>query len=238
LLSTSIPVKRFCVSNHRTVTITPLALLLLAAAVINLCAAIGSLAYTDHIHRTGTATADAFESLALGLRQAEVHYKNQIHEWKNTLLRGHDPDDFALYHQAMLQESRTLQSLLQSFEADAAALGFPSDSIAQFADQQATLTEAYLAALSAHHAPPISTTNIHSIDAQVRGIDRDLQLQLTSLVQEAAALAVHQQQLTHQTATRAFTIARSVVTASFLVQVVIVIVLIVHLRRSPNPTSG
>jgi Tfp pilus assembly protein PilN len=50
-------------------------------------------------------------------RQAQVHFKTQIQEWKNTLLRGHVLKDRATYLSAFEMEKSKTQSLLEELPA-------------------------------------------------------------------------------------------------------------------------
>ena len=45
-------------------------------------------------------------------REAQVHFKRQVQEWKNVLIRGHNPDDYAKYWSLFEAEESKTQALL------------------------------------------------------------------------------------------------------------------------------
>ena len=52
------------------------------------------------------AEIDRVAEMADHARIAQVSFKTEVQEWKNTLIRGHDPDDFAAYHDALLARQK------------------------------------------------------------------------------------------------------------------------------------
>lgn len=154
------------------------------ALVINL--AVGYSAFISF--RQATLDADRItehtftvvtESLA-----TQVHFKKQVQEWKNILIRGHQEDLFARYfEQFQHQEQLTRQSterLLQLLEPESASWQ------AAYIFQQAheVLGGQYRQALNRVHK--ITGSSYIEIDREVRGIDR----QPTELMDQVVAAAV------------------------------------------------
>ena len=94
------------------------------------------------------AEIDRVTEMADHARIAQVGFKTEIQEWKNTLLRGHDPDDFATYHDALLARQKDVDDDLAALEVDAQEVGFEVDSIVALRAAHAELGQAYDTALA------------------------------------------------------------------------------------------
>ena len=110
-------------------------------------------------------------------RDAQVHFKRQVQEWKNVLLRGHKANDFAKYWSLFEIEEATTQALLSELrrrdplEADAAE-GLLSE--------LRTLGQRYRVAMVAYD--PNDPLSYRVVDTQVRGMDRPPTDEMTALV--------------------------------------------------------
>jgi methyl-accepting chemotaxis protein-1 (serine sensor receptor) len=60
-------------------------------------------------------------------RSAQVQFKIQVQEWKNTLLRGKDPAAFNKYRQAFIDESAATQKQLKTLEALMPRIGMEAE---------------------------------------------------------------------------------------------------------------
>jgi methyl-accepting chemotaxis protein-1 (serine sensor receptor) len=130
---------------------------------------------------------DSVTEIADHARIAQVGFKTEIQEWKNTLLRGHDPDDFTTYHDALLARQKGVDEDLAALEIDAAEVGFEADSIVALRAAHAELGKAYDAALALFAADdPLS---VRAVDAAVRGKDRPINDGFDALVTEVKEFA-------------------------------------------------
>lgn len=103
-------------------------------------------------------------------RDAQVHFKIQVQEWKNTLLRGNDPANFDKYRQAFEKEGEATRTRLQKLEA---MLAKSSLDTALASDTQKALTELqakYLEALKQYDTSNKDSAQV--VDALVKGMDR------------------------------------------------------------------
>jgi methyl-accepting chemotaxis protein/methyl-accepting chemotaxis protein-1 (serine sensor receptor) len=107
-------------------------------------------------------------------RQAQVHFKVQVQEWKNILLRGHDPAAFARYRARFEAEEAAVAALLRGLAAD------PPPS--QLLTEHRAMGEAYRAALA--DVTPFDAT---AVDARVRGMDRAFNESLDALADSLRA---------------------------------------------------
>lgn len=125
---------------------------------------------------------DALAALAKqrnAIRDAEVHFKTQVQEWKNTVLRGADAETRAKYWKAFNKESDEVQAIIASVAERPAASG--AEGVLKYFD-------------SAHAAMKVKYTESYGLfdggqgkdfkgaDAHVKGQDRAPAASLDSLV--------------------------------------------------------
>lgn len=114
-------------------------------------------------------------------RSAQVQFKIQVQEWKNTLLRGTQGEEvFNKYKKAFLQESQKTQALLNQLSQIQRALGLPDAPVEQARTVHAGLEHQYLAALASYDIRDIASAA--RVDHLVTGIDRAPVQQIDALV--------------------------------------------------------
>ncbi|EAT11926.1 bifunctional diguanylate cyclase/phosphodiesterase [Bermanella marisrubri] len=115
------------------------------------------------------AQSDAYHEMLLA-REAQVHFKKQVQEWKNVLLRGHDNKDYDNYLAQFLDEETyvrtTVHDLLQRLEPDSPAHRLAKDFLKAHDDLGAEYRKALMVFFETQTDRHIAT------DKQVRGIDR------------------------------------------------------------------
>jgi hypothetical protein len=85
-----------------------------------LCVGIVGLFSVWSLNRYHARTQQALSEVSATMhqaRQAQVHFKTQVQEWKNTLLRGHDLKDRATYVAAFEAQRSQTQSRLKELPA-------------------------------------------------------------------------------------------------------------------------
>ena len=118
-------------------------------------------------------------------RNAQVRFKIQVQEWKNVLLRGHDPDDLEKYWSRFRERHADVQRMVAGVEQRARRPEVASIA-REFGERHRALLTAYTASqegFRVHFDPKIA-------DTAVRGIDRAPTDLLDALVQELAVADV------------------------------------------------
>ncbi len=111
----------------------------------------------------------------IDIQTASIDFKTQVQEWKNILIRGNSPEDFAKYAKAFADQEKSVQNgLKKTFEAlkkeNAPDKAWAIPKLEQLIKDHADLGTAYHAALeSFDKADPEAGKRI---DAAVKGKDR------------------------------------------------------------------
>ncbi len=113
-------------------------------------------------------------------RLAQVHYKKQVQEWKNTLLRGNDRDLFDKYFKAFNNEDKLVNDYLHALSdmTKAMRLFIPEIAVSIKAHEQ--MGERYKGALKYYKPSDLNSAII--VDKKIRGIDRALTDQIDAIV--------------------------------------------------------
>lgn len=113
-------------------------------------------------------------------RGAQVHFKIQIQEWKNSLLRGNDPAALEKYRGAFEKEGEATRARLQKLKDLMVSSGLNAAAVDDAQKALAELQGKYLEALKQY-----DTTNkdsAHTIDSLVKGMDRAPTEKIDSIV--------------------------------------------------------
>ena len=170
--------------NRRFVALAAIVAIVLVAIVMIALYGIYSL---DRTVSRNPSEIDRVIEMADHARVAQVGFKTEIQEWKNTLLRGHDAGDFAAYHDALITRQSEVDADLSALEKDAAQVGFVTDSITAVREAHTELGKAYDTAL-ALFVPDDPLSN-RAVDASVRGKDRPINDAFDALVTEVKEFA-------------------------------------------------
>lgn len=113
-------------------------------------------------------------------KEAQVHFKKQVQEWKNLLLRGQNEDDFVTYLSQFVEQEQLTQikihELIDTLDPNSSALEMAS----KFKLYHQQLTEEYRKALVLFNDTAEGSV---AVDAKVRGVDR----KPTNLLDEIAS---------------------------------------------------
>jgi len=129
--------------------------------------------------------AESVKNAVNQARSAQVLFKMQVQEWKDTLIRGNDPENFKKYttlfnneHASVLKDLRALKTTLQQ-------LGLEVDEIDKAISSQVDLFEKYNNALRSFDATDDATGK--KVDKLVAGIDREPTKKIDDIVATISA---------------------------------------------------
>ena len=152
-----------------------------------------------HMEATQTRARAYGQAIDLS-RSAQVHFKTQIQEWKNILLRGGERQAFEKYRKAFAEEGRTVKAKLGELEHVLQSLGMPVEDVDEAREAIETLSAQYTQALAGYD-PAQPDASAHAVDEMVKGLDRPPTQKIEGIVarvreaakaSEAASLAATQ----------------------------------------------
>ncbi|RFP15017.1 MULTISPECIES: methyl-accepting chemotaxis protein [unclassified Duganella] len=104
-------------------------------------------------------------------RSAQVEFKIQVQEWKNTLLRGNDPANFDKYSKAFVKGGETTRNELQKLNTLLTKLDLKTPLVEEAIATQNELVKRYMSALEKYDSA--NQDSAHVVDALVKGMDRE-----------------------------------------------------------------
>ena len=168
-------------------------------------------------------------------RDAQVHFKRQVQEWKDVLLRGHNPKDYAKYWSLFEAEEASTQALLTELrQRDPSEASVVDGQLAELH----SLGQRYRAAIAVFD--PGDSLSYRVVDTQVRGMDRPLTDKMSALVARLQARMADlgaQMSAAHQT--EISTLRGAVLAAAMLgvLSMVILMLLVVRSERERAKAS-
>jgi len=116
------------------------------------------------------ATQNQVEAAGDLARRAQLDFKVQVQEWKDTLLRGYDAELFDKHTKAFAARSAQVHKELESLNEMSTKLGLPADLVVKAIREHEELDRKYAAALTAYHGS--DALSAREVDKAVRGMDR------------------------------------------------------------------
>jgi methyl-accepting chemotaxis protein len=120
-------------------------------------------------------------------RSAQVHFKRQVQEWKDTLLRGTDPEAFNKYHHNFEVEEATVQADLGQLRELLRKMGGSPVPVEVLQKTHLELGQRYREALK--HYDGSKFTSAQEVDRLVKGIDRPATEAMDALVAQMVETA-------------------------------------------------
>ena len=146
--------------------------------------------------------ADGFQSLTSKMEQhsiqvveavdsartAQVHFKKQVQEWKNILLRGNNSKQYDKYLGKFNKQEGLVQKELSSLTTRFNDLGLETGLISSLHQKHLSLGKSYRNALALYDQADI--TSAHRVDKAVKGIDRAPTKEMDKVVDQINAYRI------------------------------------------------
>ncbi|MBF0564195.1 MAG: methyl-accepting chemotaxis protein [Nitrospirae bacterium] len=113
-------------------------------------------------------------------RNSQVHFKKQVQEWKDILLRGTDKAAFEKYHNNFSKESDETQTNLKELKDILVKLGDDTSMVDDAVKKHGELKDKYLEALKSYN--PAEADAYQKVDRMVKGMDRPPTESIESIV--------------------------------------------------------
>jgi len=157
--------------------------LLLAAVVLALVGLQGARSVQERLHDATDAAQSAMRTLD-ATRAAQVHFKVQVQDWKDILLRGSDSAAFDKYLNGFAQEERAVQTGLTAIRQQVVQTGADTTTLDSLVRAHADLGQRYRTALTRYNGR--DPKSAHVVDSLVKGMDRAPTAAFDSVVQQIA----------------------------------------------------
>ena len=157
--------------------------LLVAAVVLALVGLQGARAVEQRLHDATDAALTAMRTLD-ATRAAQVHFKVQVQDWKDILLRGSDSAAFDKYLSGFAQEERAVQTGLAAIRQQVIQTGADTTTLDSLIRSHADLGQRYRTALTRFNGRDARSP--HVVDSLVKGMDRAPTAAFDSVVEDIA----------------------------------------------------
>lgn len=124
----------------------------------------------------------AYIDLVNSSRKIQVDFKEQVQEWKNTLLRGNDPASFQKYYNSFLNKHKTIQEDLLILKKNMSSAGLDTSLVDNLLSSHKELYDKYTIAIKKYDSN--NKESFKTVDALVKGIDRAPTEDMNSLVNQ------------------------------------------------------
>lgn len=115
-------------------------------------------------------------------RKAQVDFKIQVQDWKDTLLRGNDSVSFQKYYSQFTQDNTNVEGELLKLKDDMTRYGIDTSLVDSLLSTHKELYDKYDIAIKSYDKK--NTDSYHVVDTMVKGIDRKPTGDMNELVKQ------------------------------------------------------
>ncbi|HEX9021355.1 MAG TPA: methyl-accepting chemotaxis protein, partial [Nitrospirota bacterium] len=115
--------------------------------------------------------AKMFTQAVITADDVVIHFKKQVQEWKDTLLRGYNPENFAKYKENFRKEESAVQRTGQELKDLMKKMNLDSSKVDEFMKKHLEMGVRYHDALN--HFGSGDSQGVHAVDDAVKGMDRE-----------------------------------------------------------------
>ncbi len=169
-------------------------------------------------------------------RLAQVHFKTQVQEWKNVLLRGQNEAEYQRYlGQFHGEAARTIDELNQAAEQKK-ALGLDGADVTAALAEHRALMEQYERALRDYQRG--NAASVFAVDTAVRGRDRHLNEMIDAVAEAMRTDADRRTQAFAQENGRRYQVLRAIMVTLSVITLALVAWLVVLTLRSRDQAAA
>jgi methyl-accepting chemotaxis protein-1 (serine sensor receptor) len=139
---------------------------------------------TSKMEHQSTMVVNAVDSA----RTAQVHFKKQVQEWKNILLRGNNSKQYDKYLGKFNKQEALVQEELSSLVVKFSNLRLDTELVSSLQTKHSNLGKSYRSALALYDQADISSA--HRVDKAVKGIDRPPTNEMDKMVDQINAYRI------------------------------------------------
>jgi methyl-accepting chemotaxis protein len=191
----------------------------------------------DRLGSTLAAAKNTYGMVDLA-RSSQVHFKRQVQEWKDVLIRGYDPALLTKYRNNFFKEEAEVDRQLKTLRELTVALGESPQSVDALIVEHESLGQNYRGALAGFD--PSTAESMHLVDKAVRGVDRPMTDAIDTLVTNIESSANRTLTRVETTAASELRATRTSLVASLLAALVVALALaltVVHGITQPLLTA-
>lgn len=164
-------------------------MLLSGLVVLGLCtlglSAYYQLSQYSNIVTEGAVHIQRRSDILANVEKASIHFKSQVQEWKNILIRGNDTAQYEKYFKGFMADEAEVNAHLDEAIRLQKEEGDPIDAFVLLQKEHRTLGENYRTALKSFDAKDDDTGK--KVDRLVAGMDREASKQMDELADNTSA---------------------------------------------------
>jgi len=126
---------------------------------------------TNALMITNMDVAKQYTKAVADADSTELHFKKQVQEWKDTLLRGNNSEDFAKYKGNFMKEAAEVQHTGKELKDLLITLKLDTSKVDEFLQKHTEMGDRYHDALN--HYSSNNAQSYHIVDTMVKGMDRE-----------------------------------------------------------------